>query len=79
MRHFALPTTTAALQELFLEYKHVGCFADSKTDRVLGHLMKSPLMTSAVSGSLRVRGLATPAVSHSRVTNGILTVVVDAP
>ncbi|CAM9885714.1 unnamed protein product [Ectocarpus fasciculatus] len=34
--------------EFSLEYEHVGCFADSKSDRVLGHLMKSPLMTSAM-------------------------------
>ncbi|CBJ26447.1 conserved unknown protein [Ectocarpus siliculosus] len=34
--------------EFSLEYEHIGCFADNKTDRVLGHLMKSPLMTSAM-------------------------------
>lgn len=30
-------------------YSHVGCYADSKPDRVLGHLMKSPEMSSEVS------------------------------
>lgn len=29
-------------------YSHVGCYADSQEDRVLGHLMKSPDMTTQV-------------------------------
>lgn len=29
-------------------YAHVGCYADHRGDRVLGHLMKSPDMTTEV-------------------------------
>lgn len=30
-------------------YEHMGCFMDSATDRILGHLLKSPMMTPTVS------------------------------
>lgn len=49
-------------------YSHVGCYADSREDRVLGHLMKSPDMTTEVTKKIAPRAAGVPCVvSYVRI------------